>query len=163
MTDISCRGGAGLSLYYRRREDYIAQLDAARFEHNGDLTEFARFAMSGLVAELEALQADVQDTVRWMMFKDYAREQLDRDESLRAKTRRRRLQLLSMIGEDLLDLGLMRNRRAFAAFLYEGLSAQTMQRDIDYLVSEELLVLDANGTFAEANLAVMDPFVAPHI
>jgi Fic family protein len=38
--------------YYRNRREYIKQLDNARFKHDGDLTEFAGFALNGFLLEL---------------------------------------------------------------------------------------------------------------
>ena len=38
--------------YYRNRREYIKQLDSVRFEYDGDLTEFTRFALNGFLLEL---------------------------------------------------------------------------------------------------------------
>lgn len=38
--------------YYLNRREYIKQLDSVRFKYDGDLTEFARFALNGFLLEL---------------------------------------------------------------------------------------------------------------
>jgi len=39
--------------YYKNRHQYIKELEAARFVHNGELTAFVHFALEGFVSELK--------------------------------------------------------------------------------------------------------------
>lgn len=50
--------------YLRNREDYFQELDRARFEHNGELRDWVIFGLEGFLAELEARQGRVFETMK---------------------------------------------------------------------------------------------------
>ena len=50
--------------YFQNRDDYIEELDRARFEHNGELRDWVIFGLEGFLAELEARQKRVFGTLK---------------------------------------------------------------------------------------------------
>ena len=155
---INARGFYSLAnFYYRRRQEYEDMLDRVRFETNGDLTPFVRFALDGLVKELEEVHAEVLHEVRLMAFRDYAREIIFDISSAYPASR--------MYG---LVLGLRHEAVPVAALrlgghplyeLYRGYSSRTLRRDLDLLSAQGLIVIDKKRV--RANLDVMTQFAAP--
>ena len=144
------------NFYYQRRPEYIEQLDRARFVHDGDLTEFAKFALGGLREELEDVHREALEFVRVLAFTDYARQALQIRGRLRSKTGERRLALVLELVDESAPLARLRSRQHPAALLYGGVTNKTLTRDINYLRDMGLIRVD-DGV-ARANLDLMDLF-----
>ena len=144
------------NFYYRHRPEYIEMLDRARFVHDGDLTEFVKFALGGLREELEAVHAEAVGFVRLLAFRDYAGQTLRADEAARAQVSERRLEFVLALGSAPVGLAELRARRHPAAAPYRGATNKTLTRDVNYL-RERGLVLVEDGEL-RANLALMDRY-----
>jgi Fic family protein len=155
---INARGFYSLSnYYYRNRPMYVSLLDHVRFETNGDLTPFVRFALSGLVSELEAVHEEVLQEVTVIAFRDYARETLMTEGKMGTKPGERMYHfLLGLAGEPVSLTALRRGRHPLSQF-YRGVTSKTLARDLNFLRSNGLIVID--GDEVRANLAVMKQFV----
>ena len=62
------------NFYYRNRAEYIELLNHCRFNEDRDLTPLIRFAIAGLVEELETVRQEVVDAVTVITFRDYYRD-----------------------------------------------------------------------------------------
>ena len=144
------------NFYYRRRPEYIEMLDRARFVHNGDLTEFVKFALRGLREELEDVHAEALEFVRVLAFTDYARQALQVRGGLRSKTGERRLDLVLQLTGEPVSVVDLRARRHQAALLYAGVTNKTLTRDINYLRDMGLIRIEKGH--ARANLELMNQF-----
>ena len=144
------------NFYYRRRPEYIEMLDRARFVHNGDLTEFVKFALRGLREELEDVHAEALQFVRVLAFTDHARQALQVRGGLRSKTGERRLELVLQLTGEPVPIADLRARRHAAALPYAGVTNKTLTRDINYLRDMGLIRIE-NG-HARANLELMNQF-----
>jgi len=132
-------------------------LDHVRFETNGDLTPFVRFALNGLVSELEAVHEEVLQEVTVIAFRDYARETLMTEDRMGTKPGERMYHfLLALAGQPVPLSALRRGRHPLSQF-YRGVTAKTLTRDLNFLRSNGLIVID--GDEVRANLAVMKQFV----
>ena len=60
------------NFYYRQRPEYIEMLDRTLFVHDGDLTEFSRFALHGLLEELADVQQEAIDGLTRIAFRAHA-------------------------------------------------------------------------------------------
>ena len=144
------------NFYYRHRPEYIELLDRARFAHDGDLTEFVKFALRGLRAELEDVHTEAIEFVRRLAFTDYARQALQADGGLRSKTGERRLELVLQLMGEPVPVADLRARRHPAALRYAGVTNKTLTRDMNYLRDMGLLRME--GGYARANLELMNQF-----
>ena len=148
------------NFYYQHRDAYVNALTAARFKSNGDLTEFALFAVEGLAAELERVRAELMSMVRVMAFRDLARERLESVPGLGDRRRARMLDLIRALtrvvlqGDRIEDI----DTGAVVAAVYRGRGARTVQRDVRELIEHDLLV-ESDGRLVP-NLDLMDQFVA---
>ncbi len=157
QSGVNARGFYSLAnYYYRNRPEYIEQLNHARFRSDPDLTPFVRFALEGLVDELEAVHQDVIAEVRIIAFRDYAREALSGDGKLGRPSGDRMLDFLVGLGSESVFVKDLREDRHPLASLYRGVTTKTLARDINYLEEAELVVV-SEGTVS-ANLAAMDSF-----
>jgi Fic family protein len=155
---INARGFYSLSnYYYRNRPLYVSLLDHVRFETNGDLTPFVRFALNGLVSELDAVHEEVLQEVTVIAFRDYARETLMTEGRMGTKPGERMYHfLLGLAGQPVSLAALKRGRHPLSQF-YRGVTSKTLSRDLNFLRSHELVVID--GDEIRANLDVMKRFV----
>jgi Fic family protein len=155
---INARGFYSLSnYYYRNRQEYVSLLDHIRFETNGDLTPFVRFALNGLVSELEAVHEEVLQEVTVIAFRDYARETLMTEGRMGTKPGERMYHfLLALAGQPVPLSALRRGRHPLSQF-YRGVTSKTLARDLNFLRSNGLIVI--GGDEVRANLAVMKQFV----
>lgn len=138
---------------YRNRVEYVNALQAARFEHGGNLTEFTLFALRGLVEELAAIQDDILAYVKTLIFRDVCLEAWkERRISGRALAL---LEYLSLIAPAGISLDHFRSRRdRLVMGLYEGLSDKTLTRDFRLLLRSQL-VTAKDGVLA-ANLGLLE-------
>ena len=154
---MNARGFYSLAnYYYRKRPEYIEQLNRARFRSDPDLTPFVHFALEGLVEELEAVHLDVIAEVRVIAFRDYAREALSSDGKLGRPSGDRMLDFLVGLGSESVLVKNLREDRHPLASLYRGVTTKTLARDIHYLEEAELVVVSEGAV--SANLAAMDSF-----
>lgn len=144
--------------YYARRAEYVEQLDRARFVHDGDLTEFAKFALTGLRDELLDVHGEALHALKEIAFRDYARETLQDEGNLQSRTGDRRLHLVNILLEDPASLADLRNGRALASTLYENVTTKTLSRDLNYLVRDKGLLVIKDG-IVKANLDTMNEFM----
>ncbi|MEX2246575.1 MAG: Fic family protein [Dehalococcoidia bacterium] len=153
---INALGFYSLSnFYYRRRPEYIEHLDSARFAPGG-LTPLVRFALEGLVSELEEVHGEVLREMTVIAFRDFARERLKLTGKLGSPAGERLYQLLVELTEPVRPAEIRRGQHALSR-LYRGLSAKTFSRDLQFLQSEALIVEE--GDTVRANLALMQDFM----
>jgi Fic family protein len=143
------------NFYYRQRPEYIEMLDRTLFVHDGDLTEFARFALGGLLEELEHVQREAMAGLNQIAFREHARETLRGPGAPRAAVHERRLNLALEAAAGPIPVGELLDGTHRAARFYRGRSSRTISRDLDYLAKAGLLVID--GDVIKANLDVARP------
>lgn len=159
QSGVNARGFYSLAnYYYRNRPEYIEALNRVRFRSDPDLTPFVRFALKGLIEELEMVHAEVIAEMRVIAFRDYARETLSLDGKIGRPTGDRMLAFLIGLSGDNVPVNEIRDGRHPLAYLYRGVTTKTLSRDIHYLVEAGLVVV-ADGVL-NANLAAMDNFTA---
>jgi Fic family protein len=155
---INARGFYSLSnYYYRNRAKYVSLLDHVRFETNGDLTPFVRFALNGLVSELEAVHEEVLQEVTIIAFRDYAREALTTSGKMGTKPGERMYHFLLGLAEEPISVTALKRRGHPLSQLYRGVTSKTLSRDLNFLRSNGLIVID--GGEIRANLGVMKQFM----
>ena len=148
-TGVSVRRFCSLAnFYYQNRAEYLGTLDRVRFETAPDLTPFVRFAVYGLVSELEAVHRDVIEEVRLISYRDHARELIGQAGKLGFP-----------VGDRLLGFIFMRQRRPVSlkevrrgvhpiSKLYEDVGLKTLSRDVKLLKDLRLVeVVDDWLTF----------------
>ncbi|MEX0786190.1 MAG: Fic family protein [Dehalococcoidia bacterium] len=153
---INARGFYSLAnFYYQRRTEYVDLLDAVRFQTDGNLTPFARFALQGLVDELTSVHAIVLDEVRIIAFRDYARERLMVEGKLATKAGERMYHfLLGLAGEGEVSVSALRRGRHSLSAFYRNVTSKTLSRDLNFL--RKHLLISVDGDEIRPNLGVMD-------
>jgi Fic family protein len=155
---INARGFYSLSnYYYRNRQEYVSLLDHVRFETNGDLTPFIRFALNGLVGELEAVHEEVLQEVTVIAFRDYARETLTIEGKMATKPGERMYHFLLGLAEEPVAIAELKRGRHPLSRFYRGVTSKTLTRDLNFLRSHGLVVV--NRGEIRANLEIMKRFV----
>lgn len=145
------------NFYYQHRQQYIDLLQATRFENRGDLTQFVRFSLTGFLEELKAIQEEIIDYVRRVLFRDMCLELYNND-----VINARGMSLLEYLTFDVTEgvpYDAFKNRtHRLARGLYQGLTEKTVLRDIRNLQARKLLSLK-DGVLT-ANLDIMNQFEA---
>ena len=150
------------NFYYQNRPEYMELLDRTRFVHGRegsefvDLTEFVRFALRGLKAELEQVHAETLGFLQGLAFTDYARQTLQNDAGLSARVGERRLDLVRWTLAHPIELAVLRSRQHPASALYARATNKTLARDINYLRDHNLVRIE-EGTL-HANVGLMNQF-----
>ncbi|GIM45219.1 hypothetical protein DNHGIG_07680 [Collibacillus ludicampi] len=149
------RGFYSLANYhYRHRDDYIDQLNKARFVYNGNLTPFIKYCLRAFLHELEGVQESILEYVRRVMYKDYVIEEL--------QLGRINSRMMTVI-DFLLDGGRLtsdeyRNKRhRLIEMLYEGLTAKTAQRDLNKMLERGLVIEREKRLYA--NVDILNKFI----
>jgi Fic family protein len=156
---INARGFYSLAnYYYQNRSEYVWHLDNARFNSAGDLTPYLMFCLSGLVTELQDVHTQVIREVKFISFRDYARQIFQRDGNLGTKAGERLFHFLIALGRDPLPLSELRTKKGPASSLYRNVSYRTMQRDIALLRERELIRIE-DGAIVP-NVEIMEDFTA---
>ena len=138
--------------------EYVELLSYVRFASDPDVTPFVDFALKGLAAELREVHREVLASVRIFAFRDVARETLLNEGRLGTKTGERQLMFLfDLVGEEIPLRDLQHGAHPLARF-YRGVGAKTLSRDMNYLRSLGLLVLEQG--MLRANVEQMDRFTA---
>jgi Fic family protein len=160
---INARGFYSLAnFYYQHRPEYVAMLDHVRFNSNGDVTPFIKFALSGLVIEQEAVHGQIFEAVKTIAFRDLAREVLDREGKLTTKPGQRMFHfLLDLADGESVSIGQLRKGGHHLSRFYHGLAPRTVRRDLDYLVGMGLIKME--GDIVTANVDVMGDFMPSSI
>jgi len=151
---VNARGFYSLSnYYYRNRQEYVSLLDHVRFETKGDLTPFVRFALSGLVSELEAVHEEVLQEVTVIAFRDYARETLMTQGRMGTKPGERMYHFLLGLAEEPVSIAALKRGKHPLSQFYRGVTSKTLTRDLNFLRSHGLVIV--NRGEIRANLDVM--------
>lgn len=154
---INARGFYSLSnFYYQNRPEYVEMLDHVRFETNGDITPFVKFALRGLVAEQEGVHEAILAEVTTIAFRDFAREALSHDGKLGTKPGERMFHFLLGLPDEPVSVTQLRRGGHPLSVLYQGVTGRTISRDLNYLESHNLIKIE-NGMIS-ANLDVMEHF-----
>lgn len=127
--------------YYRNRDDYIAHLNHCR--EAGDLTPFIRFAVAGLVEELDSVRKEVATDVSLTAFRESARDQILLEERLNAPVRARLMLLLGSLDDVELDEDRLLSGRDPRAWLWKNVSRRTAMRDLERLEAMGLIAREA--------------------
>jgi Fic family protein len=144
------------NFYYNHRDDYIDHLNRCRWPGDGDLTEFVKFALRGLIDELAAVRGEAIQVLKELTFRDYARELLQREGSLQSRTGDRRLSLVFEAVNGPISIADIRARRHPAGAMYTG-TERTLTRDINYLEERQLVYTQEGVIYA--NLDLMNRFI----
>ena len=154
---VNARGFYSLAnYYYQHRPEYVELLSYVRFASDPDVTPFVGFALRGLAEELREVHNEVLASVRIFAFRDYVRETLLHEGRLGTKTGERQLMfLLALVGETVPLRDLQRGGHPLARF-YRGVGSKTLSRDMNYLRSLGLLILERG--MLRANVEQMNQF-----
>lgn len=144
------------NFYYRYRSEYVEALDQVRFQSGGSLTPFVRFALQGLVSELEVVHQEVLGEMTLIAFRDFARERLMERGKLGTLAGERIYQLLIGLEQPVPIPAIRSGGHPLAAF-YRDVSDKTFMRDIAFLRGERLVVEDGDGV--RINLNLMQEFM----
>ena len=139
--------------YYRNRPEYVEQLNLVQLRGSTDLTPFVAFALRGLVEELEAVHEEVLESVRVTAFRDYAWTALEPRGRRGPTPGQRLLTLLTLMGRETVSLQELRTGRHRLSFLYRGVSARTLARDVRWM--RENLLVEVDGDDMRARLDLM--------
>ena len=151
---VNARGFYSLAnYYYLNRSEYVQALDNGRFNSDADLTPFIMFALRGLVAELQGVHDEVLHEVKVISFRDFAREQFLTHDLLGTKAGARGFHFLISLSPEPISMS-----EVYGHTLYRDMNRRTVQRDIKFLRTHDLVIVD-NGTLIP-NLDVMDQFTA---
>jgi Fic family protein len=156
---VNARGFYSLAnYYYQHRTDYVWHLNNGRFNTAQDLTPFVLFGAEGLVSELEQVHAGVIKEVKFISFRDYARQEFQHDGGLGTKAGERLFHFLIALGREPLPLVEFMSRKGQAASLYKKVSARTMQRDLQFLRDHRLVRVEKGAIVP--NVEIMEEFTA---
>lgn len=154
---INVRGFYSLAnYYYQHRTEYVKWLDHVRFSSAPDLTPFVVFALRGLTVELEWVQQALIDEVKVISFRDLARETLADHGKMGTKTGERLLHFLLEIGTQEVAIKHLREGKHSLAYLYKGVTAKTLSRDLNLLRELDLVIVQKGKV--RANVDRMDMF-----
>lgn len=155
---VNARGFYSLAnYYYQNRDEYVGMLEHVRFETNGNLTPFVKFALSGLVSEQEEVHQEILSEVTAMAFRDFAREILTDDGKLGTKPGERMFHFLLGLPAASVSVGQLRKGGHPLSALYHGVSPKTIDRDLNYLRRRDLIRIE-DGQI-KANIEVMKEFL----
>ena len=132
------RGFYSLANYhYRHRDEYIEQLNKARFVDNGNLTPFVKYCMRAFLHELQGVQQSILEYIKLLAFKDFVLEA--------AKFGEINMRQLNVM-QYLLDGGVLyseeyRNKKSpLIEHLYSNVTTKTAQRDLKKLFELGLVI-----------------------
>lgn len=156
QTGVNVLGFYSLSnFYYRNQAEYFQQLNRCQTEEARDLTPFIRFAVAGLVEELETVHLEIINAVTKITFRDYYRDLLSLSEGMSTAVRGRLLVFMESLDGSIEEAELLSQRTPLSA-IWSGLSAKTRARDLARLESLGLVVRE-HGTI-RPNYEEMEQF-----
>ena len=132
------------NFYYRNRAEYIELLNHCRFNEDRDLTPLIRFAIAGLVEELETIREEVIAAITEVAFRDYYRDILQFSTGISGAVMGRLLVFMENLAGPVQEADLSSLRTPLSA-IWSGLSAKTRARDLVRLESLGLIVRE-HGT-----------------
>ena len=132
------------NFYYRNRAEYIELLNHCRFNEDRDLTPLIRFAIAGLVEELETVREEVIAAITEVAFRDYYRALLQAGGGVSTAVRVRLLTFMEHLGGSVQEPELLSNRSPLSQ-IWALVSERTMMRDLERLEDMGLIVR-ASGT-----------------
>jgi Fic family protein len=155
---INARGFYSLAnYYYQNRPEYVASLDHVRFTSGGDLTPFVKFALTGLVSELEEVHREILAEVKVIAFRDFAREELTLHGKMGTKPGERMFHFLLGLAEGPVSLTTLRRGGHPLSEFYRHVTTKTLARDLNFLRAHQLVRV--NGDEVRANVEVMEEFM----
>lgn len=136
---------------YRNRAAYVEELQAARFRHGGNLTEFVFFALRGFASELQGIQDEILAFLRPVLFRDLCRQALrDGAVNVRAWT------ILEYLNSDapagIPEEQFRSRQHHLAEGLYAGKTAKTLARDLKALLQTGLIAVRDGNLVANLDL-----------
>jgi Fic family protein len=143
------------NFFYRNREQYINELQAARFEFNANLTSFVQFALRGFVEEITDVQETILMFVRRTLFTSYIEDLLTVGE---LTIRSAGVMRLLIDAEELTIQQFKEKKHPIIRAMYEKVKTdRTVIRDLSQLKQQNLIVLMPGGKI-RPNMSVMDQF-----
>ena len=149
---VNVRGFYSLAnYYYQRRAEYVDQLNNVRFNGESNLTPFIMFGLKGLVEELQYVHEQVVKEITAISFRDYARDMFFTNGFIGTKPGARSFQFLMSLPVTPTPMDAM-----YSNPIYKGVGRRQVQRDIQFLRTHELIVVDDSGL--RPNLGLMIQF-----
>ena len=136
--------------YNETRADYYRQLDFAS-KSGGDLRQFLLYAVQGLVDGLRKQLQFVWDQQWDVTWRNYVHERFQNKTSS-SDTRQKHLALDLGIAKDWVAIAGITELTPRLAKAYAGKTAKTVQRDLNRLVSDELIVKNGRKVRAQREL-----------
>ncbi|POH69140.1 hypothetical protein C3B59_05735 [Cryobacterium zongtaii] len=141
--------------YNRTREAYLVELDRTSRQDGYPIEGFILYALQGLVDELREQIEVVRVHQKDVMWQKIVHDSY-RDEDTPAKRRQRHL-ILDMPANKIVPRNKLREVSPRVAGEYAGAGAKTLTRDVNELVSRDLLVRSKTGYVA--NREIVDAFL----
>lgn len=141
--------------YNRTREAYLVELDRTSRAPGYPVEGFIQYALQGFVDELREQIAVVRAHQKEVMWQKIVHDRY-RDEDTPAKRRQRHL-VLDLPTAKVLTRSQLREVSARVAGEYAGTGSKTLTRDINALLSRELLIRHGRGY--RANRDIVDAFL----
>ena len=136
---------------YRNRAVYVEELQAARFRHDGNLTEFVLFALRGFVSELQGIQDEILAFLRPVLFRDLCWQAL-REGTVGARA----WTILEYLNSDapagIPEEQFRSRQHHLAEGLYAGKTAKTLARDLKALLQAGLIAVRDGNLVANLDL-----------
>lgn len=143
------------NFYYLNREEYINQLQDARFKYNENLTVFVRFSLKGYIKELEKVQNDIIDFYLKLSFRDYI------GDLLRINTINQRiynlLYNLSSSNIQITDSDLKGRQHPLIKAIFGDINERTLYRDLEIMREKELILI--KDSYIVPNYDIMKKFM----
>lgn len=127
------------NFYYRRRAEYEQLLDFCRFNGDGELTPFVRFAVTGLVDELKDVHARAIGAITRIAFRDYYRSGIEFNPDMKGAVKGRLVVFMDELHEPVVEADLL-SRRNLLSQIWASVSQRTMLRDLERLEDMDLIV-----------------------
>jgi Fic family protein len=144
------------NFFYKNRDRYIQELQDARFKYNADLSSFVKFALGGLVKEIEAIQDEVIGFIKKLMFRSYVEELF-----AYGKISARCAAIIDYVSKTKSGIPLQQiyeRKDPVIRGLYEGIKTdRTIDRDISLLKKENLVFINEDKILT-ANVSVLQQF-----
>lgn len=157
------------NFYYRHREDYIKQLQDARFKYNGNLTEFIKFSLKGFAQELDSARKDIEEFITMLAFRSLISELQD-SRKISDRIYHLILHIMNLPGGCISRASLLKGKDEFVRVLYKDMSERTIWNDIQIMKGESpnstnpyplLIDIPKEKNMLAVNYSLMKRFI-PH-
>ena len=108
---------------------------------------------------MEDIHREMVASVKWISFRDFARETLSIHDRLATKAGNRMFYFLLGLGQTPVSLKDLRQGKHKLSYLYRNVTDRTLARDVNFLKQEKLITIDGDELIA--NLEVMTQFTPP--